>query len=519
MKLFKTLFSGTFVTLSAFIFTTSCDREHCNREQFPKEFTISKERLLDKVKGGWAGQALGCTYGGETEFCYLGRIIPDSVTISWSKDLTKHLFLSNPGLYDDIYMDLTFVDVIERNGVDAPADTFALAFANAGYPLWHANQAARYNILNGIMPPASGHWKNNPHANDIDYQIEADFAGLMCPGMPNSASEISDKIGHIMNYGDGYYGGVYVGAMYSLAFISDDIEFIVKEALKTIPSESDYHKCMTDVINWHKQYPDDWKQTWMECERKWSTDIGCPAGVNKPYNIDATLNSAYVLIGLLYGGGDFGKTIDISTRCGQDSDCNPATAAGILGTMLGYSNIPSEWRETLGNGAEDINFAYTELSLNKTYELSFKHALQMVERNGGRVDGNEVIIKCQRPEPVAFEKSFDGLTLKGRNDIRRNLPDVGEVKLDCVGAVFTGNVTAADNSYVAEVEVIIDGAPFQTVKLPAFERTRRLDLFWIYELPKAEHTFTFRWLNPRDDAKVYVTDVIYYDDMSDKTKN
>ena len=114
MKLFKTLFSGTFVTLSAFIFTTSCDREHCNREQFPKEFTISKERLLDKVKGGWAGQALGCTYGGETEFCYLGRIIPDSVTISWSKDLTKHLFLSNPGLYDDIYMDLTFVDVIER---------------------------------------------------------------------------------------------------------------------------------------------------------------------------------------------------------------------------------------------------------------------------------------------------------------------------------------------------------------------------------------------------------------------
>ena len=80
-------------------------------------------------------------------------------------------------------------------------------------------------------------------------------------------------------------------------------------------------------------------------------------------------------------------------------------------------------------------------------------------------------------------------------------------------------MTAADNSYVAEVEVIIDGAPVQTVKLPAFERTRRLDLFWIYELPKAEHTFTFRWLNPRDDAKVYVTDVIYYDDMSDKTKN
>mgnify|MGYP003372120165 FL=1 len=125
------------------------------------------------------------------------------------------------------------------------------------------------------MPPASGHWLNNPHADDLDYQIEADYAGLMSPGMPNTASEISDKIGHIMNYGDGWYGGVYVGAMYSLSFISDDIEFIVTEALKTIPEQSTYYKCMSDVIRWHKEYPDDWKRTWFECEKKWSSDIGC----------------------------------------------------------------------------------------------------------------------------------------------------------------------------------------------------------------------------------------------------
>ena len=93
--------------------------------------------------------------------------------------------------------------------------------------LWHANQAGRYNILNGIKAPQSGHWKNNPHADCIDYQIEADFAGLMSPGMPNTASAICDKIGHIMNYGDGWYGGVYVGAMYALAFVSNDINYIV----------------------------------------------------------------------------------------------------------------------------------------------------------------------------------------------------------------------------------------------------------------------------------------------------
>jgi hypothetical protein len=153
--------------------------------------------------------------------------------------------------------------------LDAPAKDFAIAFANAEYMLWHANQAARYNILNGIMPPESGHWLNNPHADDIDYQIEADFSGLMNPGMPNSAAEVGDKIGHIMNYGDGWYGGVYVGAMYSLAFVSNDVNYVVNEALKVIPKQSKYYKVISDVIKWHKKNPKDWKTTWFKVQEKW----------------------------------------------------------------------------------------------------------------------------------------------------------------------------------------------------------------------------------------------------------
>lgn len=496
--------AAAIVSLSAV--TSSCTKA----ETVPDEFTITKENLLDKIKGGWAGQVLGCTYGGKTEFIYRGTMMQDYIPIEWNDGFTKQLLQAWPSLYDDIYMDLTFVDVIERLGIDAPVDSFATAFANAGYSLWHANQAARYNILHGIMPPASGHWKNNPHANDIDYQIEADYAGLMCPGMPNSASEISDKIGHIMNYGDGFYGGVYVGAMYSLAFISDNVQFIVEEALKAIPAESDFHKCMADVIACYKKNPTDWKQAWFECERKWTTDVGCPEGVYMPLDIDATINSAYVIIGLLYGEGDFDKTLDISTRCGQDSDCNPATAGGILATMIGYNNIPEKFKVTLGDGAEDINFAYTDISLNKTYDLSYKHALQMIERNGGKVEGDDVIIKCQKPVAVPYEKSFEGITPAGKQGLHRNLPDVGEVKLDCSGVAFAGYVDCRDKSYVAQVEMYIDGELAETAELPASYRTRRLDLFWTYDLPKGPHTFTFKWLNPEEGANVRFTDIILY---------
>ena len=344
---------------------------------------------MDKIKGGWAGQTIGCTYGGPTEFKYNGTMIQEYVPIVWPDGYIKWWYENVPGLYDDVYMDLTFVDVFDRLGLDAPVDSFAMAFATAGYTLWHANQSARYNILQGIMPPASGHWLNNPHADDLDYQIEADYAGLMSPGMPNTASEISDKIGHIMNYGDGWYGGVYVGAMYSLSFISDDIEFIVTEALKTIPEQSTYYKCMSDVIRWHKEYPDDWKRTWFECEKKWSSDIGCPDGVFVPFNIDAVINSAYILIGLLYGEGDFYKTLDISTRCGQDSDCNPASAGGILGTILGYSRIPDYWMKNLREVENMVN----GLTLN-LFDFQEKAVLNLLDLSINSNSKQTVVMKA-----------------------------------------------------------------------------------------------------------------------------
>ena len=214
--------------------------------------TLTTEVLRDKIKGGWAGQTIGVTFGGPTEFRYRGTMIEDYTPIAWNDALLKESFEKSPGLYDDIYVDLTFVNVIEKNGVDAPAERFAEAFAHAGYQLWHANQMARYNILKGMKPPESGHWRNNPDADDIDFQIESDFIGLMSPGMPNAAADVADRVGHIMNSGDGWYGGVYVATMYSLAFVSDDVDYVVTEGLKSIPVGTRFHETIAAVIDLHK---------------------------------------------------------------------------------------------------------------------------------------------------------------------------------------------------------------------------------------------------------------------------
>jgi len=367
---------------------------------------ISEQVLRDKIKGAWAGQTIGCTFGGPTEFRYQGVSIPDSVEIGWPDHCIQWYYDNAPGLYDDVYMDLTFVAVFRDKGLDAPVEDFANAFAYAEYPLWHANLQARQNILNGIMPPESGHWKNNPHADDIDFQIEADYAGIMSPGMPNAAAFYSDGIGHIMNYGDGWYGGVYVAAMYALAFIRDDVNSVVSEALEILPAESRYRQCISDVIAWHEESPSDWRYAWQQCQDKYSAHTGCPDEKNSNFRIDAVMNGAYIVIGLLYGEGDFGKTMEISARCGQDSDCNPASAAGILGTIKGYSGIDEKWMANLRE-VEDRDFAFTDISLNDVYELSFIQASEVIRRNGGRTDSGRVIIKTQTADSVRYEKSFE----------------------------------------------------------------------------------------------------------------
>ncbi len=478
----------------------------------PHKVKMSKDTLLDKIKGGWAGQTIGCTYGGPTEFCYRACMIDDSVTVDWPEHYIMNTMERSKGLYDDVYMDLTFVGVFDKEGLDAPIESFAKAYAYADYYLWHANQQGRYNIKHGIMPPMSGHWLNNPHADDIDFQIEADYAGLMSPGMTGAACRYADGIGHIMNYGDGWYGGVYVAAMYSLAFVYDDIETIVREALKVIPTESRYYKAMADVIRWHGENPDDWRACWNLVEEKWDEEFGCPEGFQSPTNIDAVINSAYILIGLLYGEEDFEKTMDISMRCGQDSDCNPASAAGILATMQGYSRIPEKYLSSVRE-AEDIDFAYTEYSLNKTYGMSYDQALQVIAMNGGKVRRNKVKIKVDEPVPVRLEQSFEGISPCPRGDVTKGGDGVFSFEFDGCGVAVSGwldrHTDGMDPDYVAQVEVTCDGK-VTIVELPADYHNRQEHAWHDYQLGDGHHTVTMKCLNPYDKAIFAPTTFIPY---------
>ena len=476
--------------------------------------TLDEATLADKIKGGWFAQTIGCTYGGPTEFKFTGGLMNDEMPIIWYDDYIYDTFIEDPGLYDDVYMDLTFLEVMALKGIDAPVEAFADSFANAPYKLWHANQAARYNILNGIPAPASGHWMNNPHADDIDFQIEADFIGMMTPGLVDEASAISDRIGHIMNYGDGWYGGVFIGAMYSLAYVCNDIPTVVREAARVIPEGTKFRACIDDVLSFWKKYPTDWKRCWFEVDKRHAYDIGCPEGVFNGFNIDARINAAYVVIGLLYGGGDFRRTMDISTRCGQDSDCNPASAAGILGVMYGYEAIPAEFKGGIDRIA-DMPFPYTTLSLNTACEKNLELLKQVVAASeGGRVEEGRVTVSVRRPTPVRYEQSFEGLKPVNKTVLKKRLTK--DILLTFVGnsIVVEGSVvkTGHDQSdYRAKLSAYMDGERIAQFTMPFDYIVRKYEIFSVYCLESGNHVLRLVLENPHPDYEINVQEMVVYD--------
>ncbi len=375
--------------------------------QDPGIRTISPEKLKDKIAGGWAGKMIGVTYGAPTEFRAQGHTYEDS--IKWKAD-------DAPGslTQDDLYVQLTFLMTMDRYGIDAPAKKYQELFAKAGYELWHANAQARKNYFDSIFPPRSGAPEFNFHANDIDFQIEADYIGFMSPGMPNSAAKLADKIGHIMNFGDGVYGGIFLSALYSEAFFEGDIRKIIEKALGSLPAESDYAKIIRDVLAISDKNPGDWRVVWKYLEDKYGRTHICGAG--DTFNIDAKLNGAYIVIGLLYGAGDPVKTMEITTRCGQDSDCNPSNAMAVLGVIYGFSNLPGNMKESI-NKMQDSVFIFTDYSYRKAVDQTYQCAVNNIKAEGGEISADKISVKTQIPVAAPLEVSFPNMILSEKVSI------------------------------------------------------------------------------------------------------
>lgn len=375
----KTIFSsGAVVAFALSIpLVTSCVGLNCCDSS--KVRTLSVAEYRDKMAGAWLGQSIGVAYGWPTEFRKNGELFDWDKLPVWKSEMINETFSQ-----DDLYVEMSFLQTLEARGIDVGVREAGIDFANSRYRLWCANANARDNLRRGIAAPSSSHPKNHATTDDIDYQIEADFSGILAPGMPRRVLKLGEQFGRIMNYGDGYYAGVFVGGLYAAAYFESDRVKTVESALRCIPQECLYAKMVRDMLAWYAADPKDWRRAWKLAVDEYGKNKKNQGRISFPA-IDAKLNGAMVLLGYLWGDGDIEKTMKISTAGGYDSDCNPSSALGVLGAQIGAKAFGEKY---IGKLDRTKKWEFTNYTYDDLLAVCEKLTRQYVVVEGGKIEGS-----------------------------------------------------------------------------------------------------------------------------------
>ncbi|HMG68018.1 MAG TPA: hypothetical protein VK588_10035, partial [Chitinophagaceae bacterium] len=181
----------------------------------------------------------------------------------------------------------------------------------------------------------------------------------------------------------------------------------------------------------------------------------------------------------------------------------------------GYDKIPAYWKMGLKE-AENIDFKYTTMSLSHVYEIGLRHALQNIERNGGKIRNDNITINVQQPATVKFEKSFEGVYPVAKIPVTWNSSkDEISFAFEGTGFVLKGEAAkwGSESNYVFNTELFVDGKLVESPKLPASYTTRRYELCWKYDLAKGKHTVRLKISNPSKDEAINASEAIIYSDQ------
>lgn len=255
---------------------------------------------------------------------------------------------------DDISGTFTFVRALEDNGTSAQITAEQIGWNWLNYiienrtVLWwgglgySTEHTAFLRLKSGIPAPASGSIELNGWqvAEEIGAQIFIESWALVEPGNPALAAELARRAASVSHDGEAIYGAQVIAVMVAQAFVERDLNALLDLALSFIPQDCEIARCICDVRAWHQEAPDDWRATRRKIVEKYGYErygTGCPI----------VSNHAVVILGLLYGDDDFGRSLQITCNAAYDTDCNAANVGAILGVKNGLAGIDAcdtDWR-------------------------------------------------------------------------------------------------------------------------------------------------------------------------------
>jgi len=302
------------------------------------EQTISAVELFDKLRGMWLGQLIGNAAGRATEGVYDSSEPDPRTAVPWE---IKEVWDAD----DDTDVEYVALHILETCGFDCNSDQIAAQWLDHVGPggIYIANKQAWYLMLDGVLPPETGSRACNQHWYSIDAQIGTEVLGAVSPGLAETAADLAGKFGRITNTGFPVHAAQFYASMYARAFFEPNVVDLVAKGLEALPADSRTRKVGSDVLTWYLDDAADESLDWRATRRRLYDNYQGAESFGRYYNwVESAINTGATVLALLYGQGDFKRTVQIAVLAGWDCDCNPATAGGLLGIVHGFSGLPAE---------------------------------------------------------------------------------------------------------------------------------------------------------------------------------
>ena len=358
----------------------------------PHEFNKTApddETLRKKLLGAWTGRACGCLLGKPVECIRSNELIP---LLKETGNYPMHRYILSTDITNEVCSHYKFwlrnkcyADTVDGMPVDDDTNYVVMAQklieefdrdfesedvasmwlkSQSVHSYFTAERTAYINFINCIMPPSSAMYKNVAR-EWIGAQIRGDYFGYINPGKPEEAAEMAYRDARISHTKNGIYGEMFASAMIACAAVTDNIEDIIYGGLAQIPQTSRLFEAVTGIVNGYKN-----GVTVEECfdfihnAYDEHTDHGWCHVIS---------NAMIVTAALLYGEGDFGKSICIAVGMAFDTDCNGATVGSILGMRNTIDGIDEYWKKPIKGKIHTSLFGSETVDIEKAVDLTLEH--------------------------------------------------------------------------------------------------------------------------------------------------
>ncbi len=357
-----------------------------------KPYSYEKKEITDlenKLIGAWAGRVCGCMLGHPLEGIRLHELIP---FLKETGNYPMHRYVLKSEITDEIRSKYTFhfasqiypdaidkmlwdddtnytvlyQEIIENYGRDFTPYDVSQAWLSymPKRSYCTAERVAFCNFVNGYVPPESAQYKN-PYREWIGAQIRADYFGYINPDNPEMAAEMAWRDASVSHIKNGIYGEMFVAAMLAVAAVSDNYVDIVRAGLAEVPHTSRLYKDVSAVV---------------DCYESGKPQSECFKMINDKYDdrsqhdwCHTVSNAMIVAAALLYGAGDYGKSICIAVEAGFDTDCNGATVGSIVGMVGGIKAIPECWTSPINDTLQTTIFGVGDVKISERAKMTLKH--------------------------------------------------------------------------------------------------------------------------------------------------